>query len=73
MIRAVLIATTFLAALAVPRPAVARDDWLGRDKALHFTVSLTVAGAGSGVGARLSENLWLGVALGAGLAVGGRG
>lgn len=51
-----------------------RDDWLGPDKALHFSVSAGLAGAGYAGGALLfeaPEARWLtgaGVALGAGVA-----
>ncbi|MCY1080528.1 YfiM family protein [Archangium lansingense] len=51
-----------------------RDDWFGQDKALHFSVSAGLAGAGYAGGALLfdaPEARWLsgaGVALGAGLA-----
>ncbi|WNG49457.1 hypothetical protein F0U60_39050 [Archangium minus] len=51
-----------------------RDHWFGRDKALHFSVSAGLAGAGYAGGALLFESpeaRWLtgsGVALGAGVA-----
>ncbi|WP_199243170.1 hypothetical protein [Vitiosangium sp. GDMCC 1.1324] len=51
-----------------------RDDWFGRDKALHYSVSAGLAGAGYAGGALLfeaPEARWLtgaGVALGAGVA-----
>lgn len=51
-----------------------RDDWFGRDKALHYSVSAGLAGAGYASGALLfeaPEGRWLtgaGVALGAGVA-----
>lgn len=35
-------------------PSAAQDDWLGRDKALHFGVSAAIAGSGYGVSA-----IWL--------------
>jgi putative lipoprotein len=50
-----------------------RDDWLGQDKALHFSVSAGLAGAGYAGGALLFDApgaRWLtgaGVALGAGI------
>ncbi|WP_257455202.1 hypothetical protein [Archangium lipolyticum] len=50
-----------------------RDDWFGRDKALHYGVSVGLAGAGYAGGALLFEEpgaRWLtgaGLALGAGL------
>jgi putative lipoprotein len=34
-------------------PAAGRDDWLAGDKALHFGVAATLAGAGYGVAAPL--------------------
>lgn len=52
----------------------ARDDWLGQDKALHYSVSAGLAGAGYAAGALLfdaPEARWLtgaGGALGAGVA-----
>jgi putative lipoprotein len=56
-------------------PGIAsRDDWFGQDKALHYGVSVGLAGAGYAGGALLSEApeaRWLsgaGVALGAGVA-----
>jgi len=58
-------------------PAVARGDddpWLGPDKALHFSVSAAIAGAGYGAGAALDqERPWrflIGGALGVGAGVG---
>lgn len=51
-----------------------RDDWLGRDKALHYGLSVGLAGVGYAGGALLfeaPEARWLsgaGVALGAGVA-----
>ena len=51
-----------------------RDDWFGQDKALHYSVSVGLAGAGYAGGALLfdaPEARWLsgaGVALGAGVA-----
>lgn len=51
-----------------------RDDWFGRDKALHYSVSAGLAGAGYAGGALLfeaPEARWFtgaGVALGAGVA-----
>lgn len=57
-----------------PGLAFSRDDWLGRDKALHFGVSVGLAGAGYAGGALLFDDepgaRWLtgaGVSLTAGL------
>jgi putative lipoprotein len=51
-----MIASLLGAALAlVPSPAAARDDWFGRDKALHFGVSFALAGAGYAGGAVFSR------------------
>ncbi|QRK08323.1 hypothetical protein JQX13_51820 [Archangium violaceum] len=56
------------------REIPSRDDWFGRDKALHFGVSAGLAGAGYAGGAlffEAREARWLtgsGVALGAGVA-----
>lgn len=41
-------------ALAAASPASAQDDWLGRDKALHFGVSAALAATAYGVSA-----IWL--------------
>lgn len=38
-----------------PLPAAARDDWFGRDKALHFGATFALAGAGYAGGAALSD------------------
>lgn len=38
--------------------AQAQDDWLGRDKALHFSVSAGLAGASYGVGSLVLEERW---------------
>jgi putative lipoprotein len=43
-----------LLCLACAAPAAAQDDWLGRDKALHFGVSLAISASAYGVSA-----LWL--------------
>lgn len=45
-----------LCALAVP--AAAQDDWLGRDKALHFGVSATLAGAGYATASLAMDEPW---------------
>src|SRR5690606_6983608 len=46
------------------------DPWLGRDKALHFGVSVGLSAAGYGVGAALfPESEWAPFATGAGLSL----
>jgi putative lipoprotein len=50
--------TLFLLAVVLgpgPTRAIAQDDWLGRDKALHFGASFALAGAGYAGGAALSR------------------
>jgi putative lipoprotein len=42
-----------VAVLLRPSAAAGRDDWLGRDKALHFGVTFTLAGAGYAAAAPL--------------------
>lgn len=54
--------------LAFARDAHAEDAWLGRDKALHFGASATLAAAGYGVGAALFPARAHALALGAGVA-----
>jgi len=44
-------ALTLLVAFARPAMAADRDPWFGRDKALHFSASATLAMVGYGVGA----------------------
>jgi putative lipoprotein len=46
------------------------DPWLGRDKALHFSASALIAGAGYGGAAVLTEDRRWRLAAGAGLAIG---
>ena len=65
--------TSFLAtALSLSLPRVARaqagDDWLGRDKALHFSFSAAIAGAGYGAAALVTEDRRWRLAAGGGLA-----
>lgn len=47
--------TALLLVLALPGRALASDDWLGPDKALHFTASLTLAQASYGASAFVFE------------------
>ena len=69
MRRAVRILAMALLALAVGRPAAARDLWFGRDKVLHFSVCLSVAFAGSGIAVKATDDVWLGMAAGGGAAL----
>jgi putative lipoprotein len=46
--------TAILALTLVPRPARA-DDWWGRDKALHFTLSIGISSAAYAAAAPLTE------------------
>lgn len=55
--------------LANPRPTLAQDDWFGRDKALHFSVSLGLAGAGYGVSASFLDDPPARAAVGASFAL----
>jgi len=55
---------------AVPSAAPSGDPWLGRDKALHFGASAGLAAAGYGSGALASDEPWVPLATGAGLALG---
>lgn len=50
------IVTAALAVWLLPKPALAADEdpWWGRDKALHFGVSATIAGVGYA-----TSSLWL--------------
>ena len=54
---------------AVPARAQSVDDWLGADKALHFTVSAALAGTGYGGAALLTERTSVRLAVGAGFAL----
>ena len=46
------------------------DPWFGRDKALHFGVSVGLSAAGYGLGAALApESKWVPLATGAGLSL----
>jgi putative lipoprotein len=61
---------------ALCSPALARavgpdpDPWFGRDKALHFGASVTLAGSGYAIGAPLFDCRGYALILGASLAVG---
>jgi putative lipoprotein len=64
-----------LPALAValvlgPTPAAAKDEWLGRDKALHFSATFVLASAGYAGGAALSTEPVVRLGTGAMLAMG---
>lgn len=51
-------------------PAGARaDDWVGLDKALHFSVSAGLGGAGYGVAVFVSERRWVRALYGAGFSL----
>jgi putative lipoprotein len=58
-----------LTAAATARPARADDDWLGRDKALHFAVAMGLASGAYGVSALKLEPMWQRAAVGAGFAL----
>ena len=62
---AALLATTTPALAAPPDP----DPWFGRDKALHFTLSAVIAGAGYGVSALYTNDLRIRMAFGGGVSV----
>jgi len=53
-----------------PTRAFAQDDWLGRDKALHFGASFALAGAGYAGGAALSREPVVRLGVGATVAMG---
>jgi uncharacterized protein YfiM (DUF2279 family) len=59
-----------VALLLGPTPAAAQDDWLGRDKALHFGATFVLAGAGYAGGAALSREPVVRLGTGAMLAMG---
>lgn len=50
--------------------ARADDDWLGRDKALHFGASAAIAGTGYGVTTSFTDRRALAFAVGGGVALG---
>jgi putative lipoprotein len=62
-------ALTLLVALAPTARAADPDPWLGRDKALHFGASLTLAGGGYGGAALLTQRTEVRAAPGIGLAM----
>jgi putative lipoprotein len=53
-----------------PTRAVAQDEWLGRDKALHFGATFVLAGAGYAGGAALSDEPVVRLGVGASVAMG---
>jgi putative lipoprotein len=69
-----LVITAALVMLATPARAAGRDPWLGRDKALHFAASFTIAGIGYAFASDVTSHrpariaTALGLALAAGLA-----
>ncbi len=60
-------ALTLVAVIATSAPRIARadDDWLGPDKALHFSVSVALASGGYAASALLWEPRWARAAAGA--------
>ena len=64
-----LVIVLVLAAASTARPARADDDWLGRDKALHFAVAMGLASGAYGVSAIKLEPMWQRAAVGAGFAL----
>jgi len=56
--------------LSAARPARADDDWLGRDKALHFSVSALLASGTYAVSAAFFEARYPPLLLGAGVSLG---
>jgi putative lipoprotein len=78
LVFAVLLATSSPALAAPPDPQSPApplaprpepDPWLGRDKALHFTVSAVLAGAGYGLSALYTNDLRLRAAFGGGVSL----
>ncbi len=65
-----LVLLLLFAPLSAPGATPSVDDWLGRDKALHFGVSAGLAGAGYLGGALLLEEPWAPWLAGAGLSLG---
>jgi putative lipoprotein len=49
---------TVLALVALPRAARADDDWLGRDKALHFGVSVAISAGAYAGSSLIFEKPW---------------
>src|SRR5688572_32720087 len=56
----VVIASSASVRAAEPDP----DPWIGRDKALHFVVSASIAGAGYGVTTAFANDRWKAFAIG---------
>jgi putative lipoprotein len=67
--RTVLPALALLVALAPAARAADPDPWFGRDKALHFGASFTLASGGYGSAALLTQRTDVRAATGAGLAL----
>jgi putative lipoprotein len=66
-----VIASLLGAAMALaPSPAAARDDWFGRDKALHFGATFVLAGAGYAGASAFSSEPVVRLGVGGGLAMG---
>jgi putative lipoprotein len=64
-----MIALPLLPARSARADAVGGDDWLGRDKALHFSASAVIAGAGYGGASLLTDDRRWRLAAGGGLAI----
>jgi putative lipoprotein len=58
-----------LTASAAPARASDPDPWFGSDKALHFTISAGIAGAGYGLTTAFAEDRWKAWAVGGGAAL----
>jgi putative lipoprotein len=54
---------------AAPARAADPDPWFGSDKALHFTISAGIAGAGYGITTAFAEDRWKAWAVGGGAAL----
>jgi len=69
--RALLSVLVFVGLTALPARARAADPdpWFGRDKALHFAVSASIAGAGYGVTTAFARDRWKAFAIGGGAAL----
>jgi putative lipoprotein len=65
-----IIAAALGLTLAAPARGEVSDPWLGRDKALHFGLSATLAAGGYAGGAIVFDERWAPWAAGAGLALG---
>ena len=59
----------FLLTAPAPARGQASDDWFGRDKALHFSFSAAIAGAGYGGASLATEDRRWRLAVGGGLAI----